>query len=234
MTATNPSEMPFMAHFEELRRRLMIGVVALVITTLASFSFSTCLLNLLAAPIGGLDKLQSIEVTESVSVYMRVSLLSGVVFAMPVIVYQFLRFILPGLKPNEKKWVIIAVPAATVLFAGGIAFTYFIMLPPAIKFLTTFLAIQTAPRLKNYMDFVLNLLFWVGISFESPLLIYVLAKLHVVNGKMLLRQWRIAIVIITIMAAVITPTVDPINMGILMIPLFGLYLLSVILAFLAR
>jgi sec-independent protein translocase protein TatC len=226
--------MSFMAHFEELRRRLLVSVVVLVITTLISFTFSTHLLKLLAMPIGGLDKLQSIEVTESVSVYMRVSLLSGVVFAMPVIVYELLRFILPALKPKEKKWVIIAVPAATLLFAGGIVFTYYIMLPPAIQFLTTFLDIQTAPRLKNYMDFVLNLLFWVGISFESPLLIYVLAKLHIVNGKMLLKQWRVAIVIITIAAAVITPTVDPINMGILMVPLFGLYILSVILAFLAR
>jgi len=234
MTTPKSSDMSFMAHFEELRRRLLVSVVVLVITTLISFTFSTHLLKLLAMPIGGLDKLQSIEVTESVSVYMRVSLLSGVVFAMPVIVYELLRFILPALKPKEKKWVIIAVPAATLLFAGGIVFTYYIMLPPAIQFLTTFLDIQTAPRLKNYMDFVLNLLFWVGISFESPLLIYVLAKLHIVNGKMLLKQWRVAIVIITIAAAVITPTVDPINMGILMVPLFGLYILSVILAFLAR
>ena len=223
-----------MEHFEELRHRLLITVIVLAVATGISFSFTMVLLDLLAAPIGGLDMLQAIEVTESISVYMRVSMLAGLIIAMPVIVYQLLRFILPGLKPTEKRWIAVAVPAATVLFAGGILFAYFIMLPPAIKFLTTFLDIQTAPRLANYMSFVLNLLFWIGVCFEAPLLVFILAKLHILSGKTLLKQWRVAIVVIAILAALITPTVDPVNMGLLMLPLFGLYLLSVLLAFLAK
>jgi len=225
--------MPFLSHFEELRHRLLIAVISLIAATLVSFSFTQSLLNLLARPIGGVEKLQAIEVTESIGVYMRISLLAGVVLAMPVIVYQLLRFILPGLKPNEKRWVALAVPSATLLFAGGIVFTYFVMLPPSIKFLTSFMDIQTTLRLSNYMNFVINLLFWVGISFETPLLIFILAKLKIVTGKMLLKQWRIAIVVISVLAAVITPTVDPVNMGLLMVPLIFLYFLSVLLAFLA-
>lgn len=226
-------ELTFLEHFEELRIRLLISVIALAITTLISFAFAQYLLHFIAIPIGGLDKLQSIEVTENISVFMRVSLLSGVILAMPVIVYQLLRFILPGLTTKEKRWVGIAVPSASVLFAGGVIFAYYVMLPPAIQFLTTFLDVQTAPRLSNYMSFVINIMFWIGISFESPLLIFILAKLHLVTGKGLLKQWRIAIVVIAVIAAIITPTVDPVNMGLLMLPLIILYFLSVLLAFMA-
>ena len=233
MNKSEPPEMTFLQHFDELRVRLLKSVIALGITTTIGFTFSQYLLRFFAQPIGGLENLQSIEVTENISVYMRVSLLAGVVLAMPVIVYQLLRFILPGLKPKEKRWIGFAVPSATLLFAGGMLFSYYYMLPPAIQFLTTFLEVQTAPRLSNYIAFVLNIIFWIGISFEAPLLIFILAKLHLVTGKGMLKQWRIAIVVIAVVAAMITPTVDPVNMGILMLPLFVLYLLSVLLAFLA-
>lgn len=226
-------ELTFLEHFEELRSRLLFSVIALAITTLISFVFAEYLLRYIAIPIGGLQRLQSIEVTENISVYMRVALLSGVILAMPVIVYQMLRFILPGLTSREKRWVAIAVPSASILFAGGVLFAYFVMLPPAIQFLTTFLGVQTAPRLSNYMSFVTNIMFWIGVSFEAPLLIFILAKLHLITGKGLLKQWRIAIVLIAIIAAIITPTVDPVNMGLLMLPLIVLYFLSVLLAFIA-
>jgi sec-independent protein translocase protein TatC len=233
MKDNTTQEMTFLDHFEELRGRLLKSLIALAITTIASFSFAQYLLRFIAIPIGGLSHLQSIEVTENISVYMRVSLLAGLVLAMPVIVYQLLRFVLPGLTFKEKRWVGFAVPAATILFASGVLFAYFIMIPPAIQFLTTFLEVQTAPRLSNYISFVLNIMFWLGIFFETPLLVFILAKLHLITGKGLLKQWRIAIVVTAIVASMVTPTVDPVNMGIMMLPLFVLYLLSVLLAFLA-
>jgi sec-independent protein translocase protein TatC len=116
----------------------------------------------------------------------------------------------------------------------GVTFTYFVMLKAAIPFLVGFLEVQTIPRLANYMGFVTNLMFWVGISFESPLVILILAKMKIVNACMLLKGWRIAIVASAVMAAVITPTTDPANMGLLMAPLMGLYLISIVLAFLVR
>ncbi len=230
----NDFQMDLFEHLGELRNRLFKALIGLVITTVASFALADRFLKLLAIPIGGLQKLQAIEVTESIGVFMRVALLSGVILAMPVIVYQLLSFILPGLHPNEKKWVYIAVPFASLLFLGGVLFSYFVMLPAAVPFLTSFLGISANIRISNYINFVTNLMFWIGVSFETPLLVFVLAKMHIVNGKMLAKQWRIAIVVIAVIAAVVTPTVDPVNMGLLMVPLFVLYLLSVLLAFMAK
>jgi sec-independent protein translocase protein TatC len=167
---------------------------------------------------------------------MRVSLLSGVILAMPVIVYELLLFILPGLTGGEKKWVYLAVPVASLLFLGGVLFAYYVMLPTAIPFLvnSVLIGVETKPRVSNYMNFITNLMFWIGVSFETPLLSFVLAKFNIVNAGMLLRQWRVAIVVIAVLAAMVTPTVDPVNMGLLMLPLFTLYLLSILLAFLAQ
>jgi len=228
------TEMPFLEHIEELRRRLLIILVALGISTVIGSIFTEQIINMLSQPVGGLGNLQSIEVTENVGVFMRVALTTGVLLAMPVIVYQLLMFVVPGLLPNEKKWVYLAVPLATLLFAGGVVFTYFVLLPPAVNFLLQFLGVATTPRISNYIGFITNLMFWIGISFETPLLVFILARLKVVTGKQLLKGWRIAIVLAAVFAAAVTPTVDPVNMGLLMLPMMVLYIISVFLAFLAR
>ena len=233
-TGEEGRQMSIWEHVNELRKRLFRAVIGLVLTTTISFSIASKLLEMLAVPIGGLDKLQSIEITENMGVYMKVSLLSGFIFALPYILYQLLAFVMPGLKPGEKRWVIMAIPLATLLFVIGVAFSYFVMLPAAIPFLTNFLGIPTTPRLSNYFNFMTNLMFWIGVAFEAPLVVFVLAKLRLVSAKALLKQWRIAIVVIAVMAALITPTVDPVNMGLLMLPLFLIYLLSAIFAWLAR
>jgi sec-independent protein translocase protein TatC len=209
-------------------------VGSLAVTTFASFAFSQKLAELLASPIGGLSKLSSIDVTENVAAFMKISLLSGVILALPIIIYEILAFVMPGLKPGERFWVWWALPTATLFFVGGVAFAYFVMLPTALPFLLNFMGITTSPRPSNYFGFVTNLLFWVGVSFELPLVIFVLAKLKVVTAKQLLKQWRIAIVISAILAALITPTPDPVNMGLMMIPLIGLYFLSILFAVFAR
>ncbi len=221
-------------HIAELRIRILRSVVALIITTIISFIFTEQIIRFLAIPIGGLEKLISIEMTENVGVFMRVSLLSGFIFSIPFIVWQILGFITPGLTPNERKWIYLAIPAATILFLSGVAFANFVMLPTAIPFLVSFLGTPTTPRLTNYINFITNLLFWIGLSFEAPLLIFILAKLGVVNAKGLLKQWRIAIVVCSILAAVISPTVDPVNMGLVMIPLIVLYFVSILFAVFAQ
>jgi sec-independent protein translocase protein TatC len=164
---------------------------------------------------------------------MRVSLFSGFILAFPFILYQLLAFILPGLTKNEKRWVLVSIPFATLLFISGVAFAYYFMLPTAVGFLVSFMGIPNTPRLANYINFVANILFWIGVSFEMPLLVFILAKLRFVTARALLTQWRIAIVLIAILAAFISPTVDPINMAILMVPLIILYFLSVLMAFIA-
>lgn len=127
-----------------------------------------------------------------------------------------------------------AIPFATFLFIAGVAFAFYVMLPTAIPFLTGFVGVKTVPRVANYINFVTSLLFWIGVAFETPLLVFALVKLKIVSVGTLARQWRIAIVVIAALSAVITPTVDPVNMGLLMLPLFGLYLLSLLLGLLAR
>jgi len=217
-------------HIEELRHRLFRALLALVVGVLVSAIFAERLLELLAQPVGGLQQLEAIEVTENVGVFMQASLLGGVVLAMPIIIYQLWKFISPGLFPQERRYIYIIVPMATLLFLTGIAFAYFVMLPAALPFLLGFVAIPVRPRPANYISFIVNLMFWVGLSFETPLLIFFLAKVNVVNYRMLIRHWRVAILLIAVLAATVTPTIDPVNMALVMGPLILLYGLSIILA----
>lgn len=229
------TEMSIWDHVDELRERLIKAMGSLVLTTaVCMFGLSNYALEFLARPVGGLTKLVAIEVTESVGVYMRVSLLAGFILAFPIIAYQVLAFIVPGLYQNEKRYLYIAIPIATGLFIGGVSFSYFVMLPTALPFLLGFLPVNALPRVSTYVNFVTNLLFWIGISFEAPLVVFLLAKFNIVTPGFLIRQWRYAVVIIAVLSALITPTVDPVSMGLLMAPLFAIYLLSILFATLAR
>jgi sec-independent protein translocase protein TatC len=232
--AEEPSQMTLLGHIKELRKRLLVCVIALALTTIASFAFSQNIASFLAEPIGGLQAMSSIDITENMSAFMRISLLSGVILALPVIFYQILAFVIPGLKTNERTWIWMAIPSATLFFVAGVAFAYFVMLPVALPFLINFMGIATSPRPKTYFSFVSNLMFWVGVIFEMPLLMYILARLKIVTAKSLVKQWRIALVVSAIVAALITPTSDPVNMGLMMLPLFVLYLISILFAMLAR
>jgi sec-independent protein translocase protein TatC len=234
MSTQAQSEMSIWDHLNELRSRLLKAVIALAITTAISFSQAQLFIEFLTKPVGGLQKVQSIEVTENISVFMRVSLLSGAILAMPIIVYQLLAYILPGLTKDERKYIYWAVPTSTLLFLAGVVFAFYVMLPAATQFLVSFLGVPTTPRLSNYINFTTNLLFWIGVSFETPLFVYILARFRIVSAKALAKQWRIAIVVIAVLAASITPTVDPVNMSLLMAPLMVLYLISILLAHLAQ
>jgi sec-independent protein translocase protein TatC len=224
------SSAPLLNHLNELRIRVFKAFLALIIATGISFAFSQQIIEYLATPIGGTANLVSIELTENIAIFMKVSLLGGFVLAMPVIVYQTLAFILPGLRRSERIWLFIMVPFATLLFAGGVAFTWFVMLPAAIPFLTNFMGITTQVRPENYFEFVTRIMFWIGVCFEMPLVIMFLAKMKFVTAKQLAGGWRYATVVMAIVAASVTPTVDPVNMGLVMAPLMGLYVISIVLA----
>jgi len=224
------ASLPLLEHINELRKRLFKALGAVVLTTAISAYFASQAIDYLAGPIGGRDALVSIEVTENIAIFMRVSLLGGLLLGMPVIVYQIARFVLPGLKKNESRWLFIGIPFASILFAGGMGFTWFVMIPTAVPFLTTFLDITTQVRPQNYFEFITKLMAWIGLSFEMPLIAFILAKFKIITGKQLLKGWRYALVGISILAATITPTVDPVNMGLVMLPLCGLYIFSIFLA----
>jgi sec-independent protein translocase protein TatC len=224
------SQMTLIEHLTELRDRLLKASIALLITTAISFIFASKLVDILTVPVGGRQMLQSIEVTENIGIFMRVSLISGVVLAMPVIVYQFISFVVPGLTREERRYLWIIVPSASLLFLLGVAFAYFVMLRAALPFLLSFLNIPTAPRPKSYFGFVARLMFWIGLSFQTPLILAFLARLGIITPQALKTNRKYAIVVIAVIAAAITPTVDPVNMMLVMVPLLLLYELGVFLS----
>jgi sec-independent protein translocase protein TatC len=231
-TLENPASL--VDHLEALRRHLLRSLGVLVLTTLASTLFAGRLLDWLAQPVGGIEQLQAIEVTESIGAFMRVTLLSGFTLASPYIGLELFAFINPGLRPRERVFVLTAIPAAVGLFALGMTFAYKLMLPIALPFLLNFLGITTVPRPANYIRFVTGVMFWIGVSFQFPLVIYSLARLGLVQARALARAWRFAILGIAILAAAVTPTIDPVNMGLVMAPMIVLYFVSIALAFIGQ
>lgn len=218
---------------EALRMHLLRAVLSLVLTVGISFLFTQKIIIFLAQPVGGIDKLKAIEVTESISVFMKVALFSGIALAIPYIAFELWLFAAPGLRPRERKMGLAGIPMATLFFISGAAFTFFIMLPAALPFLNNFMGIKTELRPQSYFSFVTGLMFWIGVSFEFPLVIYVLSAIGLIKPEILAQQWRLAIVIIAIVAAAITPTIDPVNQGLVMTPMILLYFISIGLSYIA-
>lgn len=223
-------------HINDLRKHLFRSVIFYLLMTAIAFIFSRKILEILAEPLpGGADSLIAIDITEPLSTLMRISLLVGFVLALPYIIFEVFRFIAPGISTKARKWGLLGIPIVVIFFIGGMAFAYFIMLRPALEFLTGgILGLETEPRPSSYIGFITNLLFWVGISFQFPLVIFVLAGMGIVRAETLVQYWRVAIIIIAIVAAVITPTIDPLNMALIMGPLIALYFLSILLAKIAQ
>jgi len=223
-----------LGHLNELRIRITWAAVGLAITTVASFAFTEKLLDFLISPYD--RQLQTLSPTEGLQTYFRVALASGITLAMPWIVYQLWRFIEPGLHRNEKRYVYIFVPSATILFLIGAAFCWFVLLPSAILFLANFMPTIFSAEWtsQEYIGFATSFIVWVGIAFQIPLVIYFLARFGIVTSTTLRVYWRFAIVGVAIVAAAVTPSIDPVTMILTMIPLFLLYLLSIGLASLGQ
>ncbi len=221
-------------HIDALRKNIFRSVIYIAIATLFCFFFAQRMIAFLAEPIGGPGVLVAIDPTELVGVFMKVSLLGGFAIALPFVAFELYLFIAPGISASSRKFGIIALPLVTVFFIAGMAFAYYVMMPTALPFLLNFMNMRTQVRPSSYIGFVTGLLFWIGAAFEFPFLIYVLAVIRLVNARVLLNQWRIAVVIIAVAAAAITPTVDPVNMSLVMGPMIVLYFLSIGLAYLAQ
>ena len=227
--------MSIWGHLKELRNRLIIAAIAVAIGTAVGFTFAGEVLDYLRVPycqtVGAPEecKLVILGPTGGIFAYFRIALTIGAILAVPVITYQVLVFILPGLKRNEKRWVIRSLPAATVLFFVGVIFAWFILIPPALRFLEGFETDLFRPEWTAdlYLGFVTALVFWMGVAFETPLIFFTLSLLGLLQPKTLIQNWRIAIVGSAIAAALITPTIDPVNMFLVMAPLLGLYIISI-------
>jgi len=228
-------------HLIELRNRLTKGLLAVLVGTIigfwivnSSWLLGDTLPNLLIRHfVPGNIKLQFIAPAEAFVNYMRIALVIGVAIAIPVLIYQLIAFFIPGLLPHEKRILFTALPFVTELFLAGLAFGWFFTIPAALNFLFNFgttTRIEAQPTFESFISTVATLLLWNGIIFELPAVIYLLARLGIVNTKMLSRTRRYAIVIITIAAAIITPTGDPYNLMLLAVPMYLLYELGILLS----
>ena len=176
MEESTSEQMPLSQHLEDLRKVLFRAILGLAAGVIAGAFFVDPVLDFLSRPVGGVESLQVIEVTESMSVFMRVALLIGLVVALPWIFFQLFSFVGKGLKKSEKRGLFIAIPFATALFLAGGSFAFFVMLPASMKFFIGLLEVNTSIRLSSYFGFTTNLIFWVGVSFELPLVVFVLTR----------------------------------------------------------
>ncbi|HEU5011150.1 MAG TPA: twin-arginine translocase subunit TatC [Roseiflexaceae bacterium] len=227
-------------HLTELRDRMMKAGGAVILGTVISsiFVFNKLIYGKSLTDIvydqfvpAGV-KLLAATVAEAFVNSMHIALLVGLVFALPVVAYQIFAFFAPALNPLEKRMVFTSIPFITELFIAGLVFGWFITVPAAVGFLTTFDSsdrVQNMPTVTSVVSIVTTLLLWNGAIFELPAIIYLLARLGVVTTETLARTRRYAIAIIVVAAAVITPTGDPYNLALLAVPMYLLYEMGIVL-----
>jgi len=223
----------FLEHIGALRKHLVRAFLALLLCAVVAFIFLSPLLEFISQPIDGMDQLTAVDVTEPISVAMRVVLLAAFTAALPYIVFEIFLFVAPALSRRVRLISLISIPLVVVFFFGGMAFSYYLILPVGLPVLLNFLDISTQIRPSSYIKFATNLLFWIGALFEFPLVAYLLSVMGILSPQILIKNWRIAVVVSAVLAAVITPTIDPLNMMLVMVPLILLYGLSILLSFLA-
>jgi sec-independent protein translocase protein TatC len=222
---------PFMSHLKELRNRVLYAALSVAGGLGIGMIFGNWFIEVLKQPGRG-AKLVTLDLIEPVSVYFKVSLTAGFIMAMPFILYQIFAFVAPGLTPREKRFVFIVIPAITIMFLAGVAFAYFVALPPILGFLYGFNAnvAQPLPSLSNYIDIVSKILIIIGVIFETPFVIMGLARLGVVSPQWLASRRKWWIVLAFIIAAVVGPTPDPVTQIILAVTMILLLEVGILMA----
>jgi len=236
-------EAPLVEHLEELRARLIWALLSWAVGTGVAWTFRVQLLNWLKYPLDLAAKQNGIQVnlivldiTEPFLVSLKVAAFGGLVLALPLIVYQVWAFIAPGLYEHERRLAVPFLLGAGFSFALGVLFAYYGFLPFAIPYLLGFLGDVVTPQISigRYMGQVLMMMGVMGVVFEMPVVSYLLARLGILSSAFLARNWRVAVVLLLTLAAVITPTVDVFSLGVVTLPLLLLYWISVLVARLAE
>ncbi len=236
-------EAPLVEHLEELRSRILWSLLAWVLMTAVAWTFRVQLLAWLKRPLDLAAKQHGMEVnlivldiTEPFLVALKVAAFGGLILALPFIVYQVWAFIAPGLYEHEKRLAVPFLLGAGFSFALGALFAYYVFLPFAVPFLLGFLGDVVTPQISigRYMGQILVMLGIMGLVFEMPVVSYLLTRLGILSSAFLARNWRVAVVLLLTLAAVITPTVDVFSLAVFSGPLFVLYWISVLVARLAE
>lgn len=227
-------EMSFMDHISELRKRLFYIVLGLLLTMAISGVFIEYFVNwiLLNPAVEYQLKLQNLRPFGQPILYFKLIFIAGLILGIPWIIYQLWKFIAPGLYQNERKWVIAIITSSTFAFICGVMFAYFVMLPSMISFAASFgsKAIENIIDVNEYISFFTTIVLASGLIFELPILSFILTKIGIINSKFLRKYWRHSIVVILILAAIITPTPDPVNQMVFAFPLIILYEISILVS----
>jgi len=244
LSGNTDEEKPFLDHLEDLRTMIVRIVVTLLVSTVGTFVFYKELFRAIQLPLifaglakdeaGATQLLQNIDVAGPFMMAINVSLITAIIIAFPVLLVFLLQFILPGLKPNEKKLLFPAIGIGTGLFLTGASFAYAVVLPKALAFFDEFAKTVGSRQdwtLSNYITFSTRFILVFGISFELPVIVMAMVKLDFLNYKIMKSTWRHALVGITLFAAIITPTPDVLTLLLMSGPLYVLYAICVWLAY---
>ncbi|HBR17117.1 MAG: twin arginine-targeting protein translocase TatC [Deltaproteobacteria bacterium RIFCSPLOWO2_12_FULL_43_16] len=225
-------KMPLTSHLVELRKRLIVSIVAVAIGFGISYNYSNELFTILARPLPSNTTFAFTRLVEPFFTYLKVSLLTGIFLSSPVLIYEVWAFIAPGLQENERKWVLPIVSSSIVLFIGGALFGYFLVLPFGYTYFLSFSTDTIHPMLSmdEYFSFTTKFLLAFGIVFELPLFILFLARLGIVDAKMLSVYRKYAVLVIFIAAAILTPTPDAFSQILMAAPMMVLYEVGIITA----
>jgi len=224
--------MTFLEHLEELRVRLVHSVVALCVGFGICWAWHEEIFHFLTQPLRKAFpdvKFIFTGPSEALILYMKMAFFAGIFIAAPYVLYQAWAFISPGLYAHEKKWVFPFVAMGTVFFIGGAAFGHYFLFPVTFGFLGGFGGkdMQFLPKIDEYFSFYSWFLLGLGAVFQTPVIIFILARIGIVTPGFLLRQWKWAVVGAFVVAAFVTPTPDVVNQTALALPMIGLYLLGV-------
>src|SRR4029079_8752609 len=227
-------KMSFLEHLDELRKRIVHACIGIAVGVVVGFYWISDIFNFLMAPAKAAlppgSTLIYTQPGEAFSLYITVSLIAGAVLASPYIMYQVWMFIAPGLYSNEKKFAIPFVLFSTTGFLAGAAFNHYVAFPFIMSFFASFngLDLKFLPRLSDVFGLYTKMLIGIGLVFQMPTVVFFLAKMGLITARFLVRNFRYAILIIFIVAAVITPTADPVTQMIFAAPMLGLYMLSIL------
>ena len=234
--ALSTGKMSFLEHLDELRKRIVNACIAIGVGVVLTFAFIDRIFNFLLAPTRKVlpegVKMVYTQPGEAFSMYVTVALIAGAVVAAPFIMYQVWMFIAPGLYSNEKRMAIPFVLFTTIGFVAGAAFNHYIAFPFMMAFFASFntVDLKFMPKLEDVFGLYTKMLLGMGIVFQMPAVVFFLAKIRLVTARFLVSQFKYAVLIIFIVAAVITPTGDMMTQAIFAAPMLGLYLLSIVVA----
>jgi sec-independent protein translocase protein TatC len=217
-------EMSFFDHLEELRWRIFYAIIAVAIGAAGCFVYANQIVQILEVPAAGIRFLQ-LAPGEYFFVSVKVAGYCGLLCASPIVIYQIIRFVLPGLTVKERRLVLPVVLGSSVLFVVGLAFAYYLLIPAALKFLIGYGGdvVEQSWSIERYFEFVLVLLFATGLLFQVPILQILLSLLGIVSSKLMLSGWRTIVVGAMVIGAIVTPSTDPITQTLLAGAVLGLY-----------